>query len=243
MTLKRAKAYLAAVIDKKEIVPFVRYKYGVGRKAQVKQWGLRRSERGEQGPRHRRAGHPAHPGEQGDAGTSTHLSRSRPHHRLQQPPVPRRAVAGAATNRRGEEAVRRGHARRCRWRLAHFATPRVGSGDSVILLTTPRFALWYDRCVLRAAPARRGTHLRPDAVRVRDDAGAGRAESALRRAHDLRLRARRVHLVCDAARGGLPGAVSILSAQGGMAEEERLADPVGGRRAAADAATRRRRQY
>ncbi|KAK4535996.1 hypothetical protein CDCA_CDCA07G2021 [Cyanidium caldarium] len=40
MTLKRAKAYLAAVIDKKEIVPFVRYKYGVGRKAQVKQWGL-----------------------------------------------------------------------------------------------------------------------------------------------------------------------------------------------------------
>lgn len=40
MSLKRAKAFLNNVIEKKEIVPFVRYRYGVGRKAQVKNWAL-----------------------------------------------------------------------------------------------------------------------------------------------------------------------------------------------------------
>jgi large subunit ribosomal protein L17e len=40
MRLERAKTYLQNVIAKKEIVPFVRYRYGVGRKAQVKQWGI-----------------------------------------------------------------------------------------------------------------------------------------------------------------------------------------------------------
>jgi len=36
MKLQRAKAYLANVMEKKEIIPFVRYRYGVGRKAQLK---------------------------------------------------------------------------------------------------------------------------------------------------------------------------------------------------------------
>mmetsp|Transcript_17020 Transcript_17020/g.36995 ORF Transcript_17020/g.36995 Transcript_17020/m.36995 type:complete len:188 (+) Transcript_17020:27-590(+) len=36
MKLQRAKAYLSNVIEKKEIIPFVRYRYGVGRKAQLK---------------------------------------------------------------------------------------------------------------------------------------------------------------------------------------------------------------
>lgn len=36
MTLARAQAYLKAVMEKKEIVPFKRWRYGVGRKAQLK---------------------------------------------------------------------------------------------------------------------------------------------------------------------------------------------------------------
>ncbi|EME28899.1 60S ribosomal protein L17-1 [Galdieria sulphuraria] len=40
MSLQRAKTYLKNVIEKKEIVPFVRYRYGVGRKAQAKQHGF-----------------------------------------------------------------------------------------------------------------------------------------------------------------------------------------------------------
>ncbi|CDW52113.1 60S ribosomal protein L17 [Trichuris trichiura] len=38
MTLRRAVTYLKNVIAKKEIVPFRRFKGGVGRKAQCKQW-------------------------------------------------------------------------------------------------------------------------------------------------------------------------------------------------------------
>lgn len=38
MNLKRAKKYLENVCNKKEIVPFVRYRYGVGRKSQTKNW-------------------------------------------------------------------------------------------------------------------------------------------------------------------------------------------------------------
>eukprot|EP00871_Galdieria_phlegrea_P005135 jgi/Galph1/5622/GphlegSOOS_G4259.1 len=40
LSLQRAKTYLQNVIEKKEIVPFVRYRYGVGRKAQTKQHGF-----------------------------------------------------------------------------------------------------------------------------------------------------------------------------------------------------------
>uniref|UniRef100_A0A7S1TAV5 50S ribosomal protein L22, chloroplastic n=1 Tax=Compsopogon caeruleus TaxID=31354 RepID=A0A7S1TAV5_9RHOD len=36
MSLSRAKKFLENVMEKKEIVPFVRYRYGVGRKAQLK---------------------------------------------------------------------------------------------------------------------------------------------------------------------------------------------------------------
>mmetsp|Transcript_13568 Transcript_13568/g.24324 ORF Transcript_13568/g.24324 Transcript_13568/m.24324 type:complete len:190 (-) Transcript_13568:54-623(-) len=36
MKVNRAKTYLENVIEKKEIIPFVRYRYGVGRKAQLK---------------------------------------------------------------------------------------------------------------------------------------------------------------------------------------------------------------
>mmetsp|Transcript_5569 Transcript_5569/g.9914 ORF Transcript_5569/g.9914 Transcript_5569/m.9914 type:complete len:188 (+) Transcript_5569:53-616(+) len=36
MKLSRAKQYLQNVIEKKEIIPFTRYRYGVGRKAQLK---------------------------------------------------------------------------------------------------------------------------------------------------------------------------------------------------------------
>nr|UXY87228.1 60S ribosomal protein L17 [Cryptomonas sp.] len=36
MNVKRAKQYLENVCIKKEIIPFVRYRYGVGRKAQLK---------------------------------------------------------------------------------------------------------------------------------------------------------------------------------------------------------------
>ncbi|OQR78029.1 60S ribosomal protein L17 isoform 1 [Tropilaelaps mercedesae] len=38
MTLRRAKKYLENVIEKKEIVPFVRFNGGVGRHAQCKAW-------------------------------------------------------------------------------------------------------------------------------------------------------------------------------------------------------------
>lgn len=39
MTLRRAQRYLKNVVAKKEIVPFRRFKGGVGRKAQAKIWG------------------------------------------------------------------------------------------------------------------------------------------------------------------------------------------------------------
>ena len=38
MTLTRAKAYLANVLNHKEIIPFRRYRYGISRHAQVKQF-------------------------------------------------------------------------------------------------------------------------------------------------------------------------------------------------------------
>jgi large subunit ribosomal protein L17e len=38
MNLSRAKNFLKNVCEKKEIVPFLRYRYGVGRKSQVKNW-------------------------------------------------------------------------------------------------------------------------------------------------------------------------------------------------------------
>ena len=38
MTLNRAKAYLANVLDHKEIIPFRRYRYGISRHAQVHQF-------------------------------------------------------------------------------------------------------------------------------------------------------------------------------------------------------------
>jgi large subunit ribosomal protein L17e len=38
LSLNRAKQYLQNVIKKTEIVPFVRYRYGVGRKAQLKKF-------------------------------------------------------------------------------------------------------------------------------------------------------------------------------------------------------------
>ena len=38
MTLRRAQKFLKNVIAKKEIVPFRRFKYGIGRHAQCKNW-------------------------------------------------------------------------------------------------------------------------------------------------------------------------------------------------------------
>lgn len=38
LTLVNAKAYLENVMEKKDIVPFRRYRYGVGRKAQCKKY-------------------------------------------------------------------------------------------------------------------------------------------------------------------------------------------------------------
>ncbi|KAA8499482.1 60S ribosomal protein L17 [Porphyridium purpureum] len=43
MTVERARKYLNNVIEKKEIIPFVRYRYGVGRKAQLKNLKIKSS--------------------------------------------------------------------------------------------------------------------------------------------------------------------------------------------------------
>ena len=43
MKLKRAQSFLGNVIEKKETVPFTRYKYGCSRNAQAKAWGVSQS--------------------------------------------------------------------------------------------------------------------------------------------------------------------------------------------------------